>query len=161
MQPVNSGGPIVGCHDGGEDALSLGDGAWSWIRYFDVLSPEDRGLLVEAGLGFVAYTLLLAAWARCLPSFERVLEMGAERALLVSELVDEVTSVAPEREVRIGLGGVEGRAGALLVVVVQQVGRVAAPLACRGREGVERDVGGPPGVRVGRNLEGWRLVGAA
>ena len=37
---------------------------------------------------------------------------------LVGELVDKVTSVAPEREVRIGLGGVEGRASALLVVVV-------------------------------------------
>ena len=46
------------------------------------------------------------------------MQADAEGVVLVGELVDKVTSVAPEREVRIGLGGVEGRASALLVVVV-------------------------------------------
>ena len=43
------------------------------------------------------------------------MKADAEGVVLVGELVDKVTSVAPER---VGLGGVEGRASALLVVVV-------------------------------------------
>lgn len=162
MQPVNTGGSIVWCHYGSEYPFSLGYGTRSWVGDLDIFWPESSLLLVEACFGPVADALLLAAWPGRAPTLERLAQADAERVFLVGKLVDEITGVAPKREVRVGLGGVEGGAGALLVVVVvQQMGCVAASLASRGGKRVKWNVGRPPVVRVGRNLEGWRLVGAA
>lgn len=160
VQPVDTGGSIVGRHDRGEDPLNLGNGSRAWVRDLDVFEPESSLLLVEAGCRLVADALLLAARPGGTASFERVAQADAEGVLLISELVNEVTGVAPQREIRVGLGGVEGGAGARLVVVgvvVQQMGRVAASLAGGRGKGVQRDVGRPSAVGVGRNLEDWRL----
>jgi hypothetical protein len=52
---------------------------------------------------------------------ERPLQADAERVFLVSKLVDKVAGVTPEREVRVGRGSVEGRPGAVLIVVVEEI----------------------------------------
>lgn len=161
MQAVDTGGPIVGCHDGSEDARRLGDGSWPRFGDLDVLLPEGWGLFVEAGARVVAHVSMLALRAGRVPSFERVAQAEAEGVFLAGKLVDEISRVGPQREVGVGGGGVERRAGAVPVVVVEQMGGVAGPWMCRRGEGVERNVGRPPRGRDGRNLEGGRLVGAA
>lgn len=130
MQTVDPGRSIVGCHDGSEYPLGLGDGSRSRVRDVDVLFCYGVGLLVEACLGVVAHALLQSAWPRGVSSFERVAQADAERVFLVGELIDEVTGVVPKRKIRVGFGSVEGRACALLVVVVQQMGCAVVPLAC-------------------------------
>lgn len=103
-----------------------------------------------------ARSLLLLAWPRRVAGFK----VDAEGIFSVSKLVDEVTSVAPDGEVRIGRWGVEGGARAVLIVVVEEISRIAVSGTGRAREVVEGDVGRPPvAVGVGRNGEGRRLLG--
>jgi len=163
---VDTGGSIVGCHDLGDDSLCLGYGLGTRIGNFDVLLPElsrAGGLLVCAVLGLVADSLRLSAAILGGVAVERLAQADAERVFLVGELVDEIARVAPKREVGIGIGSVEGGARALLIVVVEQMGRIAVPLACRRRgEGVEWDIRRPPAaVRKGRNFEDERLTGSS
>lgn len=100
MQPVNTGGPVVGRHYGSEYLLSFGDGSRSRVGYLNVLLPDGSGsLLVQAVLGLEAGPLLLASMFGEVAFFERIAQSDAEGVLLVGELVDEVTGVAPEREV--------------------------------------------------------------
>jgi hypothetical protein len=107
-------------------------------------------------------TLRLAAVFGGAAVLEGVLQANAERVFLVSELVDEIARVAPEREIGIRGRSVERRARAVLIVVVEQISGIVRSGACGRREGVERDVGGPPaGLRVERNLEEERLSGSS
>ena len=76
-----------------------------------------------------------------------VLEAQAQGVFAVGKLVDKVAGVAPDGQVRVGRGRVEGRADAvLIVVVVEQISRIVVSWTGRGCEIVERDVGGPPGA---------------
>ena len=63
--------------------------------------------------------LLTAMFRGRMASFERVSQADAEGIFLVGELVNEVAGVAPDRKPRVGRGGVEGGARAVLVVVKQ------------------------------------------
>jgi hypothetical protein len=116
VQTVDTGGAIVGCHDGGNYLLRLGYRPRSWIWYLDILLPDYRvSLLVNAVL--VMDSLLLAL------VFERsALETDAEGVFLVGELVNEIACLAPKRKVVVGIGSVKGRVRAVLVVVQQTSG---------------------------------------
>lgn len=128
---------------------------WPRVGNLNVLLSDASLLLVESVFRLVANALLVTAGMGGAPSsIERFAQADAEGVLLVGKLVNEVARVAPEGQVRVGVGGVEGAAGAVLVVVVQQVGCVGARPPCRRREGVQRDIGRPLLVRVGRNFEG-------
>jgi len=48
----------------------------------------------------------------------------AEGIFSVCKLVDKIARVAPDGEVRVGGRGVEGGACAVLIVVVEQMGRI-------------------------------------
>jgi len=61
---------------------------------------------------------------------ERMAQSDAERVLLVGKLVDEVTGVAPEREVGLGGRGVEGRACAVLILFVEQISGISLARPC-------------------------------
>ena len=61
VKAMDPGGPVVGCHDGSEYPLSLGDGSRSWVGNVNVLFPYASRLFVEARLGVVVHTLLRSA----------------------------------------------------------------------------------------------------
>jgi len=108
MQPVDTGRAIVGSHDGGEYPFRLRDGAWPWVGDLDVLLGEAAGacgFFVEPVL--VVNTLLLTTRLGRLASL-KLIQMDAQRVLLVGKLVDEVAGIAPKRESGVGFGGVEG-----------------------------------------------------
>jgi hypothetical protein len=154
VQPVDTGRSVVGRHDGSDDLLGLWDGFSLDLRYLNVLLSEAPSLLVQALLCLEACPLLLSVRPRGLVVVERPLQADAERVFLVSKLVDKVAGVTPEREVRVGRGSVEGRPGAVLIVVVEEISWILVAGTCWGRERVERDVGRPPVVvRGGRNLD--------
>jgi hypothetical protein len=111
---VDTGGSIVGRHDGGEDLMSPGDGPRSNVRNLYVLLPDN--LLVQAVRRLEAGAPLLSPVGTGV--VEAPVQADAEGIFLVSELVDEITSVAPEREVGVGRGRVEGRPDAVLIVLV-------------------------------------------
>ena len=61
------------------------------------------------------------------------LEADSQRILLCSELINEITRVAPEGEVGVGIGGVEGGVETVLIVivVVQQMGGICVTMTGR------------------------------
>jgi hypothetical protein len=111
---VDTGRSIVGRHDGGEDLVSPGDSPRSNIRNLYVLLPDN--FLVQALGRLEAGAPLLSPMGAGV--VEAPLQADAEGIFLVSELVDEITSVAPEREVGVGRGRVERRPDAVLIVLV-------------------------------------------
>lgn len=121
MQPVDTGGSIIGCHDSSENLLCLGDGSGSRVWDLYVLESElTVALFVEAVLRREAGVLLVTAMQR-----ELTLQADGERVFLVGKLVDEVTSVTPEREVvRVRGRCIEGGPRAILIVV-EQISRIA------------------------------------
>jgi hypothetical protein len=149
---VDTGGPIIGCHDAREYSLCLGNGAEAGVWYLDVLE-SDRAvtLFVEAVLRRKTCSLLV-------PSERGVaFQADGEGVFLVGKLVDEVTGVTPEREVvRVRGRGVER--GARAILIVEQISGVGVTGA-RGRAQVmERDVRrSPTAASVERNGEGCRL----
>jgi hypothetical protein len=82
VQPVDTGGAIVGRHDGSEEFLCAGDGARPGVGDFNVV-PADaaRCLFGEAVLRLEAGALLLAS-RMC--GVDRCAQAGAEGVLLVS-----------------------------------------------------------------------------
>ena len=88
MKPVDTGGSIVGRHDGSEYPFSLRYGPWSRIRNLDVLLPDASFLLVESVFRLVANALLLASRPRRMGGFERLAKADAEGVFLVGKLVD-------------------------------------------------------------------------
>lgn len=65
MQPVNTGRPVVGCHDTCKYPLCLAYNTWSRVRYFDVLKSEAAiAFLVKAVLRSEASALLLSSVRR-------------------------------------------------------------------------------------------------
>jgi hypothetical protein len=154
MQPMDTGGTIVGCHDLSKYLLRLGDSTKPGIGYFNVLESEVAvTLFVEAVLRCKAGTLLVSSLRG-----RMAFQADSKRVFLVGKLVDEVASVTPEREVA-GVRGrcVEGGPRAILIVVEQISG--IAVTGARGRAQVmERDVRrSPTAARVERNGEGCRL----
>jgi hypothetical protein len=128
---VDAGGSIVGRHDGGEDFFGPGDGSRSNIRNLYVLLPDrSSSFLVQALLRLKAGPLLVSPMLGRMGVVETPLEADAEGVFLVSELVDKITSVAPEREARVGRGCVEGRPDAILIVVVEQISGILLARAC-------------------------------
>jgi hypothetical protein len=82
---VDTGGAIVGRHDGSENLLSLGYGSRTDVRYLNVLFPDgSRPLLVEAVLRLEPGALLVPSMSGRAAFFERVSEADAERVFLVS-----------------------------------------------------------------------------
>ena len=79
---MDTGGAIVGGHDGSEESLCAGDGARPRVGDVDVV-PADaaRCLFVEAVLRLEAGALFLAAW---LGGVEGLAQADAEGVLLVS-----------------------------------------------------------------------------
>lgn len=62
MQPVDTGGSIVGCHDGSEYLVCSGEGSGPRIRNLNVLGSDvPMALLVGAVLRLEPGTLLLAS----------------------------------------------------------------------------------------------------
>jgi hypothetical protein len=62
MQPVHTGGPIVGRHDASEYSLCFADSAWAWVWNLNVLESEfAMTLFVEAVLRRKACTLLVSS----------------------------------------------------------------------------------------------------
>lgn len=115
---MNTGRPIVGCHDGSDYLLGFGYGARPWIGDFDVfLSESRRAFLLDAVL--VMNPLLLA-----FRLVGAVLEADAQGVLLGGELVDQIARVTPEGKVGVRIGRVEGGVDTVLVVVVEQMGGV-------------------------------------
>lgn len=95
MQPVDTGGPIVGRHDPGEEPLCLADSTWTRVWDLNVLKCEGAlALLVEAVLRCEAGTLLVSSMRGKL-----AFEANGKRVFLVGKLVDEVAGVTPEREI--------------------------------------------------------------
>lgn len=93
MQPVDTGGPIIGRHDLSKYSLSLGDSTGPRIWYLDVF--ESDTLFVDAVLRGKACTPLVVSsmWGRM------AFQADSEGIFLVGKLVNEVTGVTPEREV--------------------------------------------------------------
>lgn len=116
MQPVNTGGPIVGRHDLSEYSLRLGDSPWAGVWNLNVLESEGVvALFVEAVLRRKACAFLVSSMRGRL-----TFQADGKRVFLVGKLVDEVARVTPEREV-VGVRGrcVEGGPRAILIVVEQ------------------------------------------
>jgi hypothetical protein len=82
VQPVDTGGAIVGSHDGSEEFLCAGDGARPGVGDVNVV-PADaaRCLFVEAVLRLEAGALLLPTRLCGVDGFAQA---GAEGVLLVS-----------------------------------------------------------------------------
>lgn len=170
MQSVDTGGSIVGCHDGSKNAGWSGDGLDTRIGNLNVLFANgSRRLFVQVVLGRKASSLLGSTAARRLALVQRLAQSDAERVLSVGELVDKITRVTPDGKVGVGVGGVEGGVSAVLIVMVEQISSVLVVVAvvavswAGGRgEGVQRDVSRPPfTVWEGRNLDGGRLFGSS
>lgn len=99
MQPVDPGGAILRGHEEvGDELLCLGDSSGTWFRYFNVFLPDSSTplwLLPALVLRLVSDPLLGAAMLGT-NALEGFPQADAERVLLVCELVDEITSVAPQ-----------------------------------------------------------------
>ena len=60
MQPVNTGGPIVGRHDLSKYSFCLANGTGPRIRYLNILEPEVVTFLVDTVLRYKPCTLLVS-----------------------------------------------------------------------------------------------------
>lgn len=132
MQPVDTGVPIARSHDGGEYLLRLGDSTRPWVGNFDVLLPDSSprpGLLPRIVLGLVPDSLL--------------------RAVVGRQLVNKISSVAPEGEVGVERGAL---ASAVVVLAFQETGRISGVVASGRLKRLQWDVRRTPRT-VGRHFE--------
>lgn len=107
---MDTGRPIAGCHDCGNDLLSKGNLPPRRRRHWYILLPlnDSRSsfLLSDALFRLVPHTLGLArSAALCKPverlKLQRPPKPVPQRVVLVSKLVDEVLGAAPEGKVRV------------------------------------------------------------
>lgn len=127
---MDTGGPIVGCHDGSDDSLCLGDSPRSGVWDVNILLPDAcRGLLVEAFRGLKVCTLLMSAVLGLMTALERRVETNAEWVFPFSELVNKVAGVTPKRKVGVVRRSVKGGSRTVLIVAVEEISGIVVSRA--------------------------------